>query len=304
MLHHFLLTRFNLRLWSQDKTARTIDPDKWIERRMALFETYCLPSVMGQSCGDFTWVLLIDAHTPSAVMKRLYRNKKQCPQMYLVRVQSEYGLHFAEIFSQVVDQLLSEQQAKEGDRCLTTFLDNDDCLAQDFVAETQRCCKDLAAPCFLSFDYGLQVYTEMEHFTTRICYPNNHFLTFTETVTGEGFKPKTCYGYGSHFLLQKYGLAQVEHVSDASHPMWIELIHSENIDNDVKMTFSTRFVTDKTLLRQRFSLDMDILPNHQMSFILRAIQQMWRRGKMKLSHKKHFTIDKDGNFSNVDKRKI
>ena len=277
MLHHFLLTRFNLRLWSKDKTERMIDWEQWLERRMALFETYCLPSVIGQSCGEFTWVLLVDNHTPAAVMERLHRCKEGCAQIHLVRVKSEYGFRFAEIFSQVVAKLLNERKAKEGDRYLTTYLDNDDCLADDFVAETQRRCKDLEASCFLSFDYGLQVFTDLEHFTTRICYSNNHFLTLVETITGEGYKPRTCYGYGSHFLVEEQGLARVEHVSDATHPMWVELIHRENIDNDVKMTLRTSIVAEKTLLRQRFSLDIVIHPNHRLAFAVRAMGQIYRR---------------------------
>lgn len=277
MLHHFLLTRFNLRLWSKDKTERMIDWEQWLERRMALFETYCLPSVMGQSYGEFTWVLLVDVNTPQAIMDRLHRCKQQCPQIHLVRVRSEYGVHFAEVFSQVTAKLLAEQQAKEGDCCLTTYLDNDDCIAQDFVEDTQHRCKHLTTPCFLSYDWGLQVYTELEHFTTRICYPNNHFLTLVETVCDEGFQPKTCYGYGSHFLVEKRELARVEHVSDATHPMWVELIHHENIDNDVKMTLRTNIVTDKTLLRKRFLLDIDIHPNHRLAFAVRTMGQIYRR---------------------------
>lgn len=281
MLHHFLLTRFNLRLWSKDKTESFINRGAWLARRMELFETYCLPSVVGQTCGEFTWVLLVDASTPAAVMERLHQCRERCPQMHLVRVRSEYGRRFAEIFSQVVARQLAERHAGEGDRCLTTYLDNDDCLARDFVAETQRRSEGLDAPCFLSYDYGLQVYTEMDHFATRICYPNNHFLTLVEAVFGDGFQPRTCYGYGSHFLLEQRGLARVEHVRDAAHPMWVELIHAENVDNDVKMTLRTSVVTDRTLLRQRFSLDIDIHPNHRWTFAARAIGQIYRRIKNK-----------------------
>lgn len=49
MIHHYFLTRFNLALWQEDKNGKTIDRGKWLERRMDFFETYCLPSVMGQT---------------------------------------------------------------------------------------------------------------------------------------------------------------------------------------------------------------------------------------------------------------
>lgn len=282
-LHHFLLTRFNLHIWSQDKTQAPIDWYEWLCRRMALFERYCLPSVKGQTCGEFTWVLLVDTNTPPAIMERLRGYKDTCPQIHLVRVMSEYGTSFVEIFAQVVAKLLRERKAKVGDLCLTTYFDNDDSLANDFVAQVQRRSNALVAPCFLSFDYGLQVYSELEHFTTLIRYPNNHFLSLAEPVLGEAFEPVTCYGYGSHFYVERRGLARVEHVSDAACPMWVELIHHENVDNDVKMTLRTSIVTDRSLLRRRFSLAIDIHPAHRISFAQRAVGQMWRRMLIKLS---------------------
>lgn len=50
MTHHYLLTRFNLALWQEDKNGQTIDREEWIRKRLKLFETYCLPSVAGQTC--------------------------------------------------------------------------------------------------------------------------------------------------------------------------------------------------------------------------------------------------------------
>lgn len=45
MIYHYLLTRFNLALWIEDKNGAAIDREEWLKRRMALFETFCLPSV-------------------------------------------------------------------------------------------------------------------------------------------------------------------------------------------------------------------------------------------------------------------
>lgn len=281
-IHHFLLTRFNLRLWSHDKTEETIDPSQWLTRRMQLFETYCLPSVMGQTVTDFAWVLLLDAATPPTFVEQLRGCKKRFPKIHLVHVRSDSGARYAEIFSQVVAHALSARKATEGDLCLTTYLDNDDCLARDFVEQTQQRCLSLQPPCFLAFDYGLQVFTEMEHFATCIRYPNNHFVTLAERVAGTIFMPATCYGYGSHFFLESHHLARVEHTGSSDRPMWVELIHHGNIDNDVKMTLHMSFAADAGLLRERFNVAADIHPRHRLAFFCRAIGQMWRRLKKKL----------------------
>ena len=42
MTHHYLLTRFNLALWQEDKNGQTIDRGEWLRKRLKLFETYCL----------------------------------------------------------------------------------------------------------------------------------------------------------------------------------------------------------------------------------------------------------------------
>ena len=38
MIYHYLLTRFNLALWIEDKNGAAIDREEWLKRRMALFE--------------------------------------------------------------------------------------------------------------------------------------------------------------------------------------------------------------------------------------------------------------------------
>lgn len=42
MTHHYLLTRFNLALWQENKNGQTIDREEWIRKRLKLFETYCV----------------------------------------------------------------------------------------------------------------------------------------------------------------------------------------------------------------------------------------------------------------------
>ena len=102
--------------------------------------------------------------------------------------------------------------------------------------------------------------------------------------TGEWYHPQICdywawfgsgcYGCGSHFLLEKHGLAKVCHIKEKIQPLWIDIIHEENVDNDVKMTFDTYIVHDKNMLRRVFSLYMDIESLHFFAFILRSLKQM------------------------------
>lgn len=288
MIYHYLLTRFNLALWIEDKNGAAIDREEWLKRRMALFETFCLPSVKNQSCQNFSWILLVDANTPAVYRERIKTYRKLCSQIKFVGVKAEYSYQFADIFRQVVMQDLKQKGWNDGDLCLTTYLDNDDSIANNFMERVQSECLSFHLnpyeKCFLSFDYGLQTYTKFGHFSTRIYYPNNHFLTLAEYLLSSDSSLsslRTCYGYGSHFLLEKRRLVKVHHIKENMHPMWIEIIHEENVDNDVKMTLDTHIVYDKDMLRRVFSLDMDIESHHLFAFILRVLKQMWRRSKNK-----------------------
>lgn len=299
MVHHYLLTRFNLALWREDKTGKSIDRKEWLERRMRLFETYCLPSVAGQTCQDFRWILLVDEDTPAEYREKIKTYRSRCRQIRFVGIKPRYALRFADIFRQVVVADLQKEGWKQGDLCLTTYLDNDDCIARTFVETAQTECRDFHLPPggkrFLSFDYGLQLFTQLHHLATRIYYPNNHFLTLAEYLPGRNTSSddpsaplpqpalRTCYGFGSHFLLEKRRLAEVHHISDSEHPMWIEVIHGENVDNDVKMTLDTHFVRDKDLLRREFLLPMETGRGYRMVFAFRALGQMWRRLKNKFT---------------------
>jgi len=298
MIHHYLLTRFNLALWQEDKTGKAIDREDWLAKRLHLFETYCLPSVIGQSCKDFSWILLVDENTPTAYREQIKAYRSLCPQIHFVGVKPQYSFHFADIFRQVVMADLQKKGWNDGDLCLTTYLDNDDSIARTFVEKVQAECLNfhlqMGEKRFLSFDYGLQLFTQLHHLATRILYPNNHFLTLAETLpscdsssaassSNSVLHIRTSYGFGSHFLLEKRGLAEVRHVRDKSHPMWVEVIHEKNVDNDVKMTFDTHLVNDQDMLRRDFLLPMDIGMGRRIAFARRVVGQMWRRLRNKFT---------------------
>ena len=300
--HHFILTRFNLPLWTEDKCGRSIDRVSWLEERMFLFEKYCLPSVVGQTNYNFTWILLCDENTPVEYREHIKSYRDQLSMIELIQVEEEYAWDFPNVFSEVVSSMLEARGANNGDVCITTQLDNDDAINKDYIDFIQRYIlenKDVkdswkkSTPLFLSFDYGLQYFTCL-NMATRVKYPNNHFMTCVETVkrinteqNGDGsiFLIGTCFGYGSHFLLEKeFGMC-VEHIVDKTKPMWCEVIHKDNVDNDVKMTLDTKAVRDKKFLQKEFCIDT-ILQVCLFPFFIKATEQVFRRTKGKFIKRK------------------
>lgn len=118
---HFIITRYNLSLYS-DKSIRDrikCSPDEWMEQRYELFTRFTLPSLQGQTCRNFTWIIFIDRQTP-----RHFREQ-------LERVATS-DMRIVELRGGQRDFLKKEiQNAKE--TVITSRIDNDDAWHKDFV---------------------------------------------------------------------------------------------------------------------------------------------------------------------------
>ena len=242
-LQHFILTRFNLLLWKKDKEGRKVRTTEWLEHRFALFERYCLPSVMGQSCQAFSWIVLFDITTPERFKDRIADYQKKCPQLIPVFVEPENGRKFARIFRNEVIKRM------EADRVITTYLDNDDAINVRFVEDLQQRSMGLDDGTFIYYSDGYQLFTS-DGYLMQIHYPNNHFVSVVEP--GLPAMVKTIYGYGSHYYIDKNKSAVIERIEKT--PMWCEVVHDKNVDNDAYY-FLAKMVSDEMLLTRDFALN-------------------------------------------------
>ena len=221
ILHHFILTRFNLLLWNKDKEGNKVRTKEWLEHRFAFFEQYCLPSIKNQSCQNFEWIVLFDRTTPEEYKVRLEQYSKECPHFLPVFVKPEGGRYFPQIFRDEVAKRLN------GNRVITTYLDNDDALNIHFVEDLQKRAESLSNGTFINYVDGYQYYSDYKY-VMRIHYPRNHFMSVVEE--GNPATIKTIYGYGSHYYIEKIPGVKIENVKNQ--PMWCEVIHEKNMGND------------------------------------------------------------------------
>lgn len=96
---HFIITRFNLNLYAQDKHDLPTRTDRWLEHRFEVFERYCLPSVAAQTSGNFTWLCLFDAATPESCRRRIEGYKARCPQFEAVYYTAAQAANLTEIYA-------------------------------------------------------------------------------------------------------------------------------------------------------------------------------------------------------------
>lgn len=277
-MQHFILTRFNLRLWwTHDKNGGEIQTDAWLEERFRLFEAYCLPSVMAQGCMDFKWICLFDRDTPDRFKKRIEVYRRKFGVFFPFYLDAEEAGRFQRVFQEKVYELSDKSDTE----LLTTYLDNDDCLRRDFVRKVQGYTERTGYGTVFTFKYGLQYYTEYG-IAVRIPYANNHFLTYYERMSPH---PRTVWGFW-HFSIFKYRGIRIVTVNNPENPMWIEVIHGGNIDNDVKMTLSHKLITEKGYLR-RYGLHSELRGGtaavcvFMTRFAVRFLRQAARRSRNK-----------------------
>ena len=250
-LDHFILTRFNLLLWSKDKNGNKVRSKQWLEHRFALFELYCLTSIKNQTCQDFEWIVLFDSTTPYPFKKKVEDYKKECPQLIPIYVEPHDGQYFADIFRKEVAKKLNAQ------RVITTYLDNDDALSIHFVEDLQKRVESLSDGTFISYTDGYQYYTDHKNMM-RIHYPRNHFMSVVEA--GDHTTIKTIYGYGSHYYIEKIPGVRIENVKNL--PMWCEVIHEKNMGNDAYF-FNAKMINEsdnqnENILAKDFGFQVEV----------------------------------------------
>ncbi len=116
--------------------------EAWLEDRFRLFEQYTLPSVLQQSCKDFTWVVLFDGDTPPVYRERIKDGRKDVKNFKYVPVKSEYARFYPQVFARWIENDL--QGCVQPTKVITSWLDNDDVLGCNYIAavrnDAQRLC--------------------------------------------------------------------------------------------------------------------------------------------------------------------
>lgn len=283
-IQHFILTRFNLLLWNKDKEGGKVRTTKWLEHRFSLFEKYCLPSILSQTCQDFEWIVLFDSMTPEKFMSKIAEYEKRCPQLKPVFVEPERGRFFADIFRDEIVKRLNENHNENEKRVLTTYLDNDDALNVRFVEDLQRRVQKLSDETFIYYDEGYQFYTN-DKYMMQINYPRNHFVSYIER--GVPATIKSVFGFGGHYYVYTIKGAKIEHIKNL--PMWCEVIHEKNMLNDAYFLWKAKMLRDGNRLMSEFAVDESVefgINTYVFGFLPRYIKTFARRAKWYLFGRK------------------
>ena len=215
---HYIITRFNVSLESAGHSK--VCTHEYLDYRFPLFEHFCLPSVIGQTCQDFKWLVLFDANTPQNYLERAddihnhYPNFIPCHldtnryakdsfgNNYTVDLENDQCL--CGILSLFIKECINRTTSVVPDFYVTTRLDSDDALHCDMVATIQKKVKKGAQ--FVAYDF---VYSYKYILNERIAYRyplfNGHFITLVEPSTETFHSVLFC----NHLQIDKF--VNVEH---------------------------------------------------------------------------------------------
>lgn len=213
---HVVQTRFSIRAgWGYQEF-----PLDWLEGRLALFDAYCLPSVAGQTRGDFLWHVYCDKETDPAILAELARRAEEVPQMRIA-LTGPGG-------DNPVTHVLKATEASDR-AVITTRLDSDDAIARRYVdaiqAHADAFLESDAATLLLNFPRGFQ----LDSASGRLYFdwmPRSSFHSLFEPVS----TALTTVLAGNHAKFHE--IHPTEH--DDSIAAWLMVIHEGNVLNTLR----------------------------------------------------------------------
>jgi hypothetical protein len=213
-LCHLVLTRFNLRTsvtGGRDVTARD-----WLLDRLALFETFCLPSMKAQTASH-EWLVWFDSGTPSEIRERVDSHDGYTP----IYVDGTLG-------DEAMRETLAGRVPSDATHLVTTRLDNDDAVAESFLARVQLAAVHQPRPAFLNMAFGYQWQDGRFYYSIQ---RSNPFLSYVEPVRrGEARLGIQSVAHGNHDRIRKTGdLRQIW-----APPSWLQVLHGGNVANEFK----------------------------------------------------------------------
>jgi len=217
MFDHYLITRFNLRnpKWEVTKNHETLLTEEWMEDRMWLFENFCFPSVTAQTNKNFNWILYLDTTTTDKYKKRIEKLVADFENIYLFYIDGMPA------FNPEARKLIAEKSAAKP-YIITTRIDNDDCIHQNFISEIQQ--KFDSQP-YQVIDiingYSLQI--KPNFMLGKKDHIFNPFISLIEKNTD----PKTVWSNDHTMWKNERRVTQIKNKR-----LWMSIIHEKNKVNE------------------------------------------------------------------------
>lgn len=245
---HVIMTRFNVptKGWNETRSGFKPLTEEWLDDRFKLFRTYVLPSYKNQTNQNYVWLTFFDTNTSDKFRKIIKEIEAEYPVFRAVFVED-----FDEMKTKAVE-VIPQYFTSDTKFVITSELDNDDMLHQDYIKTVQELFKpvhDLVID--LRRGYQLTMLPDRKAVVNVYNDVVNPFVSLAESV--DNFK--TMLKERAHNSYRHYPNFSVEN----SREMYIQIIHQYNLMNvtfkhkavydvdfsEYGMTENTRFTIDR-----------------------------------------------------------
>ncbi|PSB54459.1 glycosyltransferase [Chamaesiphon polymorphus] len=224
---HFLITRFSVKPVDFDNNLEVIDKeytDEWMNKRIDLFQKYCLPSVFNQDCKNFHWLIYLDRDTENKYRNKFNQLLEKCPVPCEIRY-----VHGGVLFLEDVENFILDNTNAENTHVITTGLDSDDALHKRAILRLQSytsdpnefVVSDRKIALNLLKGYQLKVVPYNELVWTKV--PSNPFISLVSKIDTNNVD--IVYNYFHNDL----GDIKVIDINDDFY--WLQTVHDTNILN-------------------------------------------------------------------------
>ncbi len=216
MYKHFLITRFNLN-YSKSNSLKPVS-EEWISSRLAIFQRFCLPSILNQSNKNFTWFLYFDTNTPEKY-KQVVADL-EASHLFIKAVYIEN----ADMLIPSLNKEIKERLEVGTEYVITTRMDNDDGLHKHAINTIQQQFKNQSFA-IVNLNNGLQIGINGDKCRmSSFYYISNPFVSMIEKLEGNNpLKTILCKDHVLWIVENKEVMVNVDYKY-----LWLQVIHSQN----------------------------------------------------------------------------
>ncbi len=198
-MDHYIITRFSINVGHgfQHDSSNLFNKDR-LDIRFLMFETFCLPSVLGQTSQNFNWIILIDKDLPNKYKKRLQNLIKGHSNIFLVKYNKQINLNELKFIKDNVKNIKSNI-------VITTRLDDDDCLHTRFVEKLQK--KFQSTDDFLYISHPKGLHWRPDKLNDKGCFSETYYESIAlglSVITNIKKYPITVFFARDHTKIIKY----------------------------------------------------------------------------------------------------
>ena len=122
-LQHLVVTRLTVKLFYEGFSR------DWLEERLRLFRTYCVPGMAAQTIDDYQWLILCDEDTDPDFVESIEETRSLLPQLHVASTSKEHGVQIPDAVRPFIEA--------DTELLITTRLDGDDSLHSETIESVQ-----------------------------------------------------------------------------------------------------------------------------------------------------------------------